>query len=210
MIVIDCEQGDPLWFQSRLGLATASCFSDILSKGKGSDESASRRNYRLKLVLERLTGKIAQGFTSAAMTQGTEREPLARAVYESRFGRFVDLVGFLRHDELDAGASPDGLIDADGLQEIKCPEPAAHLEVLRSNEAPSKYYAQIQGQLWIAEREWCDFCSYQPEFPEALQLKVIRVERDERYIAGLALAVSIFMDEVRKEERAVRELEIAA
>ncbi len=144
------------------------------------------------------------------MQQGVDREPLARAAYESLTGNFVDEVGFIRHDTIEAGASPDGLIDADGCLEIKAPELASHLEYLRLRAEPSKYTAQIQGQMWLAERQWCDFVSWNPDFPPHLQLIVRRVPRDEKYIAGLALAVELFMAEVREETEAVLALPVAA
>lgn len=212
MKVFTCAQGSDEWAACRAGIATASCFADVLAKGKAGDEAVSRRNYRARLVVERLTGRPASSFQSAAMQQGTEREPIARIAYESLTGTFVETVGFMRHDEIEAGASPDGLIDKDGGLEIKCPEAPAHLEYLRlpANTAPSKYLAQIQGQMWIAEREWIDFASFHPEFPERLQLVVRRVKRDEKYIAGLQLAVSLFLDEVRAEEAEIRALPLAA
>lgn len=209
MKVINCPQRSEAWFAARLGIATASCFSSILATIK-SGESAERRNYRARLVVERLTGKSISTFTTAAMQQGVDREPLARAAYESRTGTFVDEVGFVRHDTLEAGCSPDGLIDADGCLEIKAPELAAHLEYLRLKAEPPKYTAQIQGQLWLAERDWCDFVSFNPDFPPHLQLIVRRIQRDEKYIAGLALAVELFMSEVREETAAVLNMEKAA
>lgn len=209
MKVFNVEQGTPEWFACRSGIATASCFSNVLATIK-SGESAERRNYRARLVVERLTGKTTKTFQNDAMRQGTEREPDARAAYESHTGRFVDSVGFMRHDTIEAGASPDGLIDEDGLLEIKAPELATHLEYLQSASEPSKYRAQIQGQMWISDRQWCDFVSFNPDFPPPLQLVIRRVQRDEKYIAGLALAVSLFMAEVHEEEMAVRKMAEAA
>lgn len=209
MKIIDCDQGSPEWFAARAGIATASCFSDVLATIK-TGEAAVRRNYRAKLVVERLTGRCVSGFTTAAMQQGTEREPLARAAYESRTGAFVDEVGFMRHDEFDCGGSPDGLIDEDGLLEIKCPELANHLAYLRLKAEPPEYTAQIQGNLWISGRQWADFVSWNPDFPEHLQLVVRRIPRDEKAIASLAFAIPLFMNEVKAEEAEVRALPIAA
>lgn len=208
MNIIDCEQGSPEWLSARAGIATASCFSNILAKGKGNEESVVRRNYRARLVVERLTGRCVEGFTSTAMQQGTEREPEARSVFESRSGLFVDTVGFCRHDTMPAGASPDGLIDDHGGVEIKCPELAAHLEYLQlpKDTAPSKYLAQIQGCMWITGRKWWTFVSYNPDFPDKLQLVMRDVQRDDKYIAGLEMAVSLFMAEVAEEESALRKL----
>lgn len=205
MKIIDCAQGSPEWLAHRCGIATASGFDDILATIK-SGEAAARRNYRARLVVERLTGKSVETFQTAAMRQGTEREPAARSAYEFRSGEWVKEVGFCRHDELEAGASPDGLVGDDGGLEIKCPELATHLAYLRLDGIPSEYVAQVQGCMWITGRAWWDFASYSPDFPERLQLVVRRVPRDELYIAGLALAVELFMGEVREEESALRKL----
>lgn len=206
MRVIKCDQGSPEWHQARAGLATASCFADILATIK-SGEAAARRNYRAKLVVERLTGKVVEsGFKSAAMQQGTEREPLARSAYEIATGNMVQEVGFMVDDMHQAGCSPDGLIGDDGLLEIKCPELAAHLDYLRIKSEPPAYTAQIQGQLWISGRQWCDFVSFNPDYPEHLQLIVRRIHRNEAQITSLQLAVAMFMQEVREEVESVQRL----
>lgn len=211
MKIISCEQGSPEWFAARGGIATASEFSTILSKGKEKAEAVGRRNYRARLVVERLSGRpVSGGYTSKAMEQGKEREPLARAAYEVHSGNIVQLVGFCRHDEIECGASPDGLVNADGLIEIKCHELSMHLECLRRPDVPPEYRAQIQGELWNAEREWCHFMSFNPDFPEHLQLVVRTVIRDDAYIKQLEFMVRAFMDEVRAEESEIRALPVAA
>lgn len=209
MKVLNHEQGTPAWLQARAGIATASEFDSIMARVK-SGEAASRRNYRAKLVVERLTGRPVTTFQSAAMRQGTEREPDARVAYMVHTGAVVDQVGLCRHDDLEAGASPDGLIGTAGGLEIKCPELANHLDYLKQTAEPAEYAWQIQGGLWIAEREWWDFVSFNPEFPEHLQLIVRRVYRDEKRIQALADEVARFMDEVRAEEIAIRSLPLAA
>lgn len=206
MKIINCEQGTEEWFAARVGIATASGFADILAKIK-SGEAATRRNYRAQLVVERLTKKPIPTFQSAAMRQGIEREPDARMAYMIKTGLVVEQVGFLRHEELEAGASPDGLIEKDGGLEIKCPELATHLSYLKLNTEPPEYTAQIQGNLWISEREWWDFCSYNPDFPENLQLVIRRVYRNEAYIKTLADEVARFMDEVRAEQAEILSLQ---
>ncbi len=193
MKVIDCVQGTPEWLEARRGLATASCFSDILAGGKG----ITRAKYRLRLALERITGQVREGFTSAATRQGTEREPLARAAYEFRTRRLVETVGFCRHDTLEAGASPDGFVGADRFVEFKCPEPLAHLEVLRSRSVPTEYWAQVQGEAWISERSGGDFVSWCPDFPERHQLVIVPFERDPAMIDRLRVEVPAFLAEVR-------------
>lgn len=203
-------QGSDEWRAARAGIATASRFSDVMATVK-SGEAAARRNYRADLVVERLTGRPLDGFTSAAMKQGTEREPFARMAYEARTGRVVQEVGFFRHPNIAAGASPDGIVMGARVGiECKCPERPAHLRYLQEKAEPAEYTWQIQGQMWICDLEAVDFISYQPDFPGDLQLIVRRIKRDEDAIKRLADAVSKFMDEVRAEEAAVRNLKLAA
>jgi hypothetical protein len=103
------------------------------------------------------------------------------------------------------GASPDGLIGDKGLLEIKCLNAANHIEVLKGG-MPSKYKPQVQVQLWVTGREWCDFCVFHPDFPERLQLKVTRVAADPEYHAMLKVESEIFLDEVAKEVEALSKL----
>ena len=209
MNALDLEQGSDEWKAARAGRATASKFACVLAKVK-SGEAAVRRNYRAQLVVERLTGRPVASFETPAMRQGTEREPIARAAYEVKTGAFVDEVGFILHDTIGCGASPDGLVGDDGCIEIKCPELAAHLETIQTAGAPPEHIAQIQGVMWLAERQWCDFISFNPDFPEHLQMVVRRIARDDIYITGLALAVELFMGEVLTEESAVLAMPDAA
>lgn len=202
-------QGTDGWFSDRCGIATASCFADIMATLRSGGEAASRRNYRAKLVVERLTGKPVRTFTSKSMEQGTEREPFARLAYEAETGISIEQVGLILHDTLEAGASPDGIHGRRGL-EIKCPELATHLEYLKLDAEPPEYTWQIQGQMWIAELDEVDFASFNPDFPENLQLVIRRIKRDEAAIKKLADAVAKFMDEVRAEEAVVRNLKLAA
>jgi hypothetical protein len=173
-------------------------------------EAADRRNYRARLVVERLTGKPLPTYENAAMKQGREREPIARAAYEALTGNLAKEVGFARHDTIEAGASPDGLIGKRGGLEIKCPELPAHLDYLKLDAEPPAYRWQIQGQMWICELDWVDFVSFNPDFPENLQIIVRRIKRDEDAIRKLSDSVAQFMAEVREEEQRIRNLPAAA
>lgn len=195
MKIINAEQRTPEWFAARLGRATASRFADVLATIK-SGEAAARKNYRAQLICERLTNQMEEGFESEAMRRGTESEPLARVRYELATGLTVVEAGFCQHDELMAGCSPDGFVGEDGLIEIKCPNTATHIETVLAGKMPSGHLPQVQGQMWITGRQWCDFVSFDSRLPEHLQLFVQRVERDEKYIASLAEAVSDFLGEV--------------
>lgn len=204
----DVIQGTAEWLQLRCGRATGSNFDACLAKGKGGAEATTRRNYRVRLALEQITGKVMEsGFKSSAMDQGTEREPYARMGYESRTGHIVQEVAFVPHSFLMAGVSPDGLVGEQGMVEFKCPTPAVHWEYLQlTGEPPSEYKAQVMGQMWVTGRKWCDFVSYNPDFPEELQLHVVRVARDKFYIAQLDAEVTLFLRDVTKTVSEIRAL----
>lgn len=206
MKVIECEQRSSEWLNARLGMLTASSLGDAFATTK-SGYSTSRRNLRLRLVLERLTGKSQEsGYTNAAMERGILLEPEARAAYEVESGLLVDEVGFIVHDELLTGASPDGLIGDDGGLEIKCPGAAAHLDFLKSNVIANDYQLQMAHSLWLTGRQWWDFTSYSPDFPERLRLKVQRLYATDINLHAHELAVRLFLGEVDAELREVESL----
>jgi putative phage-type endonuclease len=190
-------QRSPEWFAARCGVVTASNASKVLAKIK-TGEAAERRNYRAQLVVERLTRiPTNNAFTSAAMERGTMLEPMARAAYESKTGTLVVESGFWIDGQI--GASPDGLIGDDGIMEIKCPLLSTHISYLLKGVVPPEYVAQVQMQLWVTGRKWCEFVSYGPEFPENLRSLVVRVFRDEKYITNLSEEVALFLNEVQAE-----------
>ena len=189
-------QGSPEWFLQRLGKCTASRVADVIAKTKNG-YSTSRENYCVELALERITGTRQESFSNDAMKWGTDNEPLARAAYEARTGAMVDEVAMLPHPAIAmAGASPDGLLDKDGMLEIKCPNPATHAKTLLSKKPDAKYITQMMWQMACAGRQWCDFVSFDPRFPEHLQLFITRVMRDDAAIALLEKEVSSFLSEV--------------
>lgn len=189
--IIDCEQGSPEWRLARLGIPTASEFSTVMAKGRGGGDSVTRRKYMLTLIGERLTGEIAaEGYTNVHMERGKVMEQEARDAYAFLKDIEPRQVGFIRNEI--AGASPDSLIGDTGLLEIKTKLPHLHLDVLYENRLPPEHVAQVQGQLWVSGREWLDFVSYWPK----LRPFVIRVHRDEEYIAKLKIAVEDFSAEL--------------
>jgi putative phage-type endonuclease len=199
------EQRSEEWFQARLGKVTASRVVDVLAKIK-SGESASRRNYKIQLVSERLTGEKQETYINQAMQDGIDREQFAREKYVQQFGE-VEEVGFIQHPTLEAGASPDGLVGTDGIIEIKCPMGSTHTETLMTQEVPSKYVPQIQFQLLVTGRKWCDFVSYNPMFPENLQVFVRRVFANKEYQQELEDEVKQFLNEVDDVINKLKEIE---
>jgi putative phage-type endonuclease len=183
---------------------TASRISDVIAKTK-TGVSTSRQNYLVQLVSERITGKKGDSFVNQAMLDGIERESAARELYERTRGVSVTEVGFFDHPTIAmSGASPDGAVNAEedgkyaGLIEIKCPIETTHTNTLMSKSVPSKYIPQMQWQLACTGAKWVDFVSYNPNFPEELQLFVARVDRDDTYIGELEAEVIKFLDEVEQ------------
>lgn len=200
------KQRSPEWFAARCGCIGASSIADVLATVR-SGEAASRANLRTRLVVERITGRPVETFQSQAMLDGIEREPNARAAYEAETGNLVQEVGWIPHPEIaGAGCSPDGLVGEDGLLEIKCPGLTAHLETIRAKAPPAKYLPQLQWQMAVTGRQWNDYASYHPDYPEHLRLAVYRVERDDEMIAHMEAEVRKLLAEV---EEIVRELEAA-
>jgi hypothetical protein len=183
MRIINCEQGSPEWLQARLGVPSASSYSKLITTT--GNPSAQAEAYINQLVAERITGEPSFFQVTDPMQRGMDLEPEARVRYEMETGNLVEQVGFLMHDTLEAGASPDGLVGEEGGLEIKCPMPSTHVEYLRNGRLPSKYIQQVQGCLWISGRDWWDFMSYHPKMTPL----IIRVYRDEVFIKALELAV---------------------
>lgn len=197
--LVTATQGTPEWFAARCGVPSGSRFADVMAQGKGGAPSATRASYLTELAIEAVTGVKTEFAATAAMLHGVEMEPLARAAYEARTGEFVDEIGFCLHDTLNAGVSPDGLVGEDGMTEYKCPQPKAHAEYMRRTDAPPAYKWQMQGQLWVMEREWNDFVSYSSVFPENCRLVVRRVYRDEAAIKQLEAEIIRFNEELERE-----------
>lgn len=206
--VHQADQRSPEWHQLRLGRLTGSRAAEMASSGKGNKEAAGRRNLRVQLALERITGRPHErGYVSAAMQQGAEREPDAASLYEALTGRMLTHTGFVAADSVMAGCSLDGHVgDFEGIIEIKAPLPATHLDYVKTGVVPSDYLRQIQHGLWITGAQWCDWLSYNPEFPDAIRAKLVRVMRDEAAIADYARKALAFLAEVDLEVDAVHQL----
>lgn len=200
------EQGTPEWFAERCGKATASKIADVVARTK-TGWGASRVNYAAQLIAERLTGVAAEGWTSAEMRWGTETEPQARAAYEFLTGNTVQQVGFISHPTVAmSGASPDGMVDDDGLLEIKCPNTATHIDTLLGGCVPGKYVTQMLWQMACTGRRWCDFVSFDPRMPESMRFFRKRVDRDDKQIGVLEAEVSVFLGEVDEKVKQLQGL----
>jgi len=194
MQIHDMPQGSPEWFAARLGIPTASEFGTVMAKGEGK----TRRSYMYKLAGEIITGQPTEGYTNAHMERGKTLEDEARQLYSFMTDQQPIQVGFGRRGR--AGCSPDSLVDDNGMVEIKTRLPHLMVETLLKGEMPPEHKAQVQGALWIFDREWLDFVAYFPRMP----LFVTRVTRDNGYIANMAGEVSRFNDELDATVYAIR------
>ncbi len=196
------------WFASRLGKVTASKVKDVMSKGRGSAPSATRQNYMMQLLCERLTGEREEGYTNAAMQRGNELEPTARLAYELMQDCEVEEVGLILHPNIEGfGASPDGVIvmpDCRGGIEIKCPNTATHIATIQSGQHDPQYEWQMLAQMACAELEWVDFVSFDDRLPEELQYTCHRYNRDEARIREMEAGVKQFLEELVELESDMR------
>lgn len=203
-IITEIEQGTPEWLALRLGIITCSELECLLVNGKGeSGFGAGAFTYMNTLIGERITEEAADPFTGNKHTErGHELEGIARGLYESQVDVSTSQVGIILNHGI--GYSPDSLVGANGLTEIKTKLPKFQVEVILSGEIPKEHFAQCQGGLWVSEREWIDFVCYWPGMP----LFIKRAYRDEVMIRKLSERVKTFYEIL--DERMNKVLGIAA
>lgn len=190
MEILDCAQNSEEWALARAGIPTASQFKTILANGRGGGESVTRRKYLYQLAGEILTGEPAETFSNHHMQRGHDLEDEARNYYALVTDNQPERVGFIRNGK--KGCSPDSLIGANGMLEIKTALPSILIEMIFKNQFPPEHKAQTQGQLWIAEREWIDLIVYWRGIPAF----ITRATRDEDYIHNLSGEVDRFNAEL--------------
>lgn len=197
MKICTAEQGTKEWIADRCGIPSASNFDMIITAdGKPSKQ---RTKYLYRLAGERVSGIVEETYQNAAMLRGKELEDEARQLYQITTGKEVKQVGFCVTEKNPIyGASPDGLVENDGLVEIKCPQVATHVGYLIANVLPVDYFQQTQGQLLVTGRKWNDFVSYSP----GLKPLIIRVYPDKKFLKALAVELELFtseLDEITKK-----------
>jgi len=192
----EVEQRTEAWRQMRLGKVTASRVADVMATIR-SGEAAARKNYRMELLCERLSGTQAENFVSAPMQRGIDLEPIARGTYEGETGSMVQEVAFIDHPSIPMfGASPDGLVGDDGMLEIKVPNTATHIEFLMTGRIDPKYEWQMTCQMACADRKWCDFVSFDDRLPTELAYKCVRYQLDPNKAADMCQEVISFLAEL--------------
>jgi len=199
VIVHDVVQGSTEWLAVRAGIPTASAFDRVVTpKGKPSTQA---EKYMHMLLAERIMGHPVLQVQTAWMGRGRELEGEAVLYYEGVRELDTQVIGFVTNDERTIGASPDRFVGEDGLLELKVPAEHTHVGYLLTRAVDAEYYPQVQGQLWITGRKWLDIMSYHPEMPPA----IVRVTRDDEYIATLSASVQAFSDALERKAVELKE-----
>lgn len=188
IIYNDIIQGTPEWFALRCGKFTASTFSDLFmaKSTKGYNEAINR------VVFERITGEVPESYSNEYMERGKELEPAARQSYELETFNKIREIGFIEFDEW-IGGSPDGLVGEDGILEIKVPKWSTLISYILDGAIPKDYMLQMQGNLLVSGRQWCDFYVWHPKFMPILR----RVNRDETIIAEIQIKLKEVIEEAK-------------
>ena len=197
MLIHNCTQGTEEWFACRLGKLTASVAKTISTAGKGLETLC------LEKATEILTGKPNETYKNEAMEQGNLLESEARSIYELETGATVTQVGFVEENEY-VGVSPDGLVGDDGLIEIKCPTNKTYTQYLLDGKIKPEYYSQMQMQMFITERLWCDYVVYNPNFKKSITIQRVYPDNKEieKIADGLAKGTEIIKSIIREIEDA--------
>lgn len=192
-------QGSDEWLAVRRGRITGSQFKVTRDRLKNGEYTSKAKLYAMDTARERCGGKAADVYVNSAMRFGTAQEPLARVAYEDATGHLVEEVGFAYTEDGKFGVSVDGLVNSDGIVEIKTMVSSDTLFTAVVEGNHSEYIDQINGAMWLLGRKWCDLILWAPDLP-AQQLSVVRIERDEAAIEAL-------VDDLLKFDRLVCEYE---
>jgi len=208
---IGSQQDEFEWREKRLGMITGSNFGKLVKTDKSGfklSTSKTASDLMYKIAWERLLkgGNISNGLgrlniSSQSINHGNDYEGEAMLKYQEVTGRKVDYTqNFIAKGDW-VGGTPDGYVGKDGLIEVKCPfNGGNHLKAFLDGEIYNQEYVyQMQGYMWITGRKWCDFVTYDPDLIDGLQLSVIRVERDENVINGIAMV----MEEVKNKIQSI-------
>lgn len=217
MRVICNEQHTSEWMQARTGVVTASRMADAIAKlsrasknGAKGDYAAAHWKYVSELAWERITGVCAEHYVTKPMEIGAQYEGEARIEYWMRYGTEVEQTGFVLHPRFDfLGASPDGLVGADGGLEIKVPLFSTHTAYLESGEVPEEYQWQMYTNMLCCGRQWWDFVSYcppdiAPQLPEEFRMFRKRLAADLAKFAEIEEAATVTMEHVAERMAQLR------
>ena len=176
MKIYNFEQRTDEWYAIRKGKMTASNAETIIANGKGLE------TYIYNLMAEYYSSAEKENYINADMQRGIDLEPEAKIEFQFYTGLDIKEVGCVELNEYIL-VSPDGLIGDDGLIEIKCPNDSIYFKLLLSNNIKPEYIAQMQMQMYVTDRQYCYFVSYNPNFEKSLYIK--KINRDEEMIDKL-------------------------
>lgn len=180
-------QNNARWLSDKTGCLSGSRIAAALERKKDGSPTKAADDLVKEILAERMTGDIIHRYVTPAMQRGTDKEPDAREAYEVRTGNLVQLVGFIKHPTIEyCGASPDGLIDDDGMAQFKCPNTSTHLNYILHGVVPDDYKAQMLLELAVTRRSWSDFTSFDDRVKERKHhLFVVRFEPKPAEIAEM-------------------------
>lgn len=203
---IEVPQNSDEWLEARIGLVTSSELKNIFM----DEDKAGYRNYKAQITIEQLTGKTPSRFIGNKFTDwGHDTEDLAIMEYSLKTGVQVRSCGIFVHNWLKLGDSPDGIaIDQPGCQEVKCKSSANHMETLRLGKMPPIHKPQVQNHIQMTGSKWCDYISFDPDFPPNARLFIQRIYKDEEYCKKIILQSSLFLDEVEKDINLIKGYEV--
>ena len=194
------EQGTEEWLVERIPYVTASDVAKVMAGGSG----ASRRNYLTRKLCECLSGQPTKTYKSAKMQDGNDREATARGIYEKIKNCTVKQLPFAYLESEQIGASTDGEVDGDGIIEIKNVMSSEQVDLLSTGKIKSTYLKQMNTQMYVLKKKWCDFVSValgdeeSGELPDRLKVKIIRVYRDEGLILKIRKEVAFFHHDLQE------------
>lgn len=190
------QQGSGAWFNARKGRLTGSRMADAMSYKKDGTPSEARTKYMIELVAERLTGEIVSHYVTPAMEWGIATEPMAKRAYEEATGNIVKPCFFFEHFSIENyGATPDGIIDPDGLLEAKCPTTATHIKWVRNDVVPEEYKPQMASEIVCSGKKWVDFISFDPRIPTSRRLFIKRWFPEAEYLEKVEAEARKFLEE---------------
>ena len=198
---LQLDQGSEEWLTARRGKITGSRFKDARDKLKGGQPSKACLGYAMDVARERIGGIAPSKFQNQAMRIGTEQEPFARAMYEARTGHMVDEAGLYLSDDAVFGLSPDGLVNDDGVIEIKTMVGSDTLFTAVADGDVSAYMDQCLGYLWLLGRQWVDLVLWCPDLNH---MAIHRITRDEDAIEALEADLMAFASLVTQYENTLR------